>query len=144
MIRKQYYHFIKTICILKERINCKNITRPDNLQNKIYVTFFLTLLLLAAALTVSPHGTIKGAFATYPLIIEPASDGRVNDINSNRVDGSTLILLSGTNYTATAVANVGFTFSSWLLDGNTVAENPITVRMNQTHQLEALFQESPE
>ncbi len=44
----------------------------------------------------------------------------------------------------TAYANGGYDFDYWLLDGNSYAQNPITVTMNSNHTLQAFFcEETP-
>jgi hypothetical protein len=45
----------------------------------------------------------------------------------------------GTNVTVTATPNSGQSFQHWVLDGQTVNENPITLQMTQDHTLQPVF-----
>ena len=45
---------------------------------------------------------------------------------------------------ATATPNQGYKFAHWVLDGNDVTNTSITINMNQTHTLQAVFQANSE
>jgi hypothetical protein len=49
----------------------------------------------------------------------------------------------GTNVTVTATANSGDTFEYWILDGNDISNNPITVNMTANHSLTPYFYVPP-
>ena len=47
----------------------------------------------------------------------------------------------GAEVTVTALAEEGYEFDSWQLDGATYTQNPITVTMNKNYSLHAKFKE---
>jgi uncharacterized repeat protein (TIGR02543 family) len=74
---------------------------------------------------------------TLTVNIEPANAGTVT---LNPPGG---VYPEGTNVTATAKPNLGYTFDHWLLDSETRAENPTTITMDKDYTLTAVFKETP-
>jgi len=75
-----------------------------------------------------PYGT-----ETFKLIITTATGGTTNP------QPGTYIHPAGAKVNVTAFPNTGYSFSYWILDGETRTENPISVIMDANHTLEAYF-----
>jgi hypothetical protein len=71
--------------------------------------------------------------AMYKLMIASALEGTTNPLprTYNYVEGDSVSI--------TAIPNLGYSFSYWLLDGENKTENPITVIMDSNHTLEPFF-----
>ena len=70
---------------------------------------------------------------TYKLIITATAGGLTNPSPGAHT------YLNGTRVEIAAIADNGFSFSHWLLDGELKTENPITILMDSNHTLEAYF-----
>jgi len=75
-----------------------------------------------------PYGT-----ETFKLTITTTTGGTTNP------DPGTYIHPAGAIVNVTAFPNIGYSFSYWLLDGNTRTENPMSVIIDANHTLEAYF-----
>jgi parallel beta-helix repeat protein len=87
----------------------------------------------------------------YPLMTPYGTPLQTCNLTITATEGGTTAPVPGTyGYAAnstvevTAIPDVGYSFDYWLLDGNNRTENPITVRMDADHVLEAYFAPSAE
>jgi hypothetical protein len=83
--------------------------------------------------------TVRPVFAsnTFPASFMLA----INSANGGTTDPSprTYTYSYGQNVTVTATPNSGSSFKYWIVDGQNVNENPITVQMTQDHTLQPVF-----
>jgi len=77
------------------------------------------------------------AIPTYTLTITSVSGGTTSPL------AGTYTYAEGTSQIVFAVADLGYEFSSWVLDGEAFTTNPITVIMDTSHSLTPVFAESP-
>jgi hypothetical protein len=93
-------------------------------------------------LNLNGNHTVRPVFASnshptsFMLAINVASGGMTNPTPG------TYTYNYGTNVTITATPNSGQSFEHWILDGQTVKQNPITLQMTQDHTLQPVFSSS--
>ena len=83
--------------------------------------------------TVTPMFASNSQAGSFMLTINAADGGTTNPAPGTQTFDY------GTNVTITASPNSGESFDHWLLDGETVNQNPITVVMTQDHTLQPVF-----
>jgi len=71
--------------------------------------------------------------ATYNLTVTSSVGGQTEpDVGLQVYDAGNVVIV-------TAFPNEGYYFDSWILDGITRTENPLTITMSQDHTLHAIF-----
>lgn len=72
------------------------------------------------------------------LVIAQSTGGNVDGYNE-----SAYHFTYGTQLKLTAAPSTGYSFLNWLLDNATETQNPLSITMDQDHELQANFQEMP-
>jgi parallel beta-helix repeat protein len=97
--------------------------------------------------TMDQNHNLTAAFKPilYTLTVEAAANGEIcrSDGNSDDLAGTSISELVGTQLSYSALANEGCLFRYWLLDGEQVTTNPISVTFDGDHTLEAVFSPNP-